>query len=116
MSEELKPCPFCGEIAEKYDLDVYSIQHKQNCWLVSTEYITNFCEQWITTTADADEWNHRPTEDKLRAEVEELKEYADNSHARGFRDGVKTERERLSDAVEENENLKRAIQEMEAEG
>ena len=63
LIRELKPCPFCGstDIVSNYGGLLYC----KNCWIESTKL----------------GWNTRPLEDKLEAEVAELKPYRDGHDA-----------------------------------
>ena len=64
MSEELRPCPFCNippaSKTSKIDGKEYYSCFNADCPNVS----------WLT----ADEWNTRPIEDALRAEIARLQE------------------------------------------
>lgn len=88
MSEELKPCPFCG--GSKVFV---------NC----TEYVK--CTCGASNGSDAD-WNTRPIEDALRAENEALqkaiavlKQTFDAVHAE--RDGMAEENRMLSERIKQ---------------
>lgn len=73
MSEELKPCPFCGALEPQKIMFCDDI--------IGWEYILQceFCSARITSHADMDDairkWNTRPSEEALKAEVEELAGY-----------------------------------------
>lgn len=57
---ELKQCPFCGsKDIQELEEDYWEILHKEDCWIVSTGYITDYCIQVITTLADGELWNKR---------------------------------------------------------
>lgn len=59
MSEQLKPCPFCGEPAALNESgDV--IHGRETDW--------SECPAGMTICLP-DEWNHRPIEDALQAEI-----------------------------------------------
>ena len=71
MSDELKPCPFCGEEPRVSDLLVYPNGEKypanvkcRRCGIVKANY--DSVEKAVTV------WNTRPGEDALRAEIERL--------------------------------------------
>jgi hypothetical protein len=71
MSEELKPCPFCGEpveIKSNYhtDSEGYFNRHE---WVECTGCFRDF---W-----SVNDWNTRPIEDALRAEVAQLRNLCD---------------------------------------
>lgn len=75
MSEELKPCPFCGctkinEYAESVDVgDEYA-----NIFNYIVECPDCQCSRGDSRTSDViKRWNTRPAEDALKAEVERLK-------------------------------------------
>jgi len=64
MSEELKPCPFCGKPADDRYNRLAKCSNKQ-C-------LMNY---WIEDDADfyiRDDWNTRPIEDDLRKRIAEL--------------------------------------------
>ena len=68
MSEELKPCPFCGGMPKVNDWTLKGITDKR-C----------FCdnEKWpvyLSKTIAIDGWNTRPIEDALNARIAELEE------------------------------------------
>ncbi len=71
MSEELKPCPFCGEIPF---VEWRNIRQETNTYLIcKTEGCTAQNIHW-----DNDEsWNTRPIEDELRAALVELHKNTD---------------------------------------
>ena len=77
MSEvKLKPCPFCGgtdlDVIRKSDFAL--TVHCRDC-LADGRISFPIC--WTETDELAVEaWNHRPAEDKLKAEVERLRERA----------------------------------------
>lgn len=59
MSEELKPCPFCGW---------YEIVLDENFMIGNKPvYVCTHCQSLSS------DWNTRPIEDKLEDEIEELK-------------------------------------------
>lgn len=69
MSEELKPCPFCGVTGDNLR---YDHLHKEGCirWLLDRASRTETkCPGELLRKA----WNTRPIEDALRAEIERLK-------------------------------------------
>ncbi|HPS41028.1 MAG TPA: hypothetical protein PK040_00390, partial [Anaerolineaceae bacterium] len=57
-ARKLKPCPFCGNNKEiKYVNDFYGL------WVF-------WCPSCHAQTASEDDWNTRPIEDELQAEIE----------------------------------------------
>ena len=60
MTEELKPCPFCGSLA---------VGTEQEVCCSDTQCPTSYHE--VLTLA---EWNHRPIEDALQARIDELEQ------------------------------------------
>lgn len=59
MSEELKPCPFCGVI------DKHLYNHKSNC------YLREFAKDMSSGNMD-ELYNNRPIEDKLQKQIDDL--------------------------------------------
>ena len=57
MSEELKPCPFCG-----------------GCKIVSEEELNVTLCNGCSAETDIFDWNNRPIEDALNARIAELEE------------------------------------------
>ena len=102
MSEQLKPCPFCGSKAE----------------LLNDGTVAE-CSQDFLDELTVEEWNTRPIEDKLRAKIESLIRRLGQEH--GFNDDLRAENERLVEQLDykpgdtvpiaklriENEQLKR---------
>ena len=79
--DELKPCPFCGNVP--YVVEHYSIgnHYPLNECDIKSPIITVGCERCGITSSYAPEfWNHRPAEEALKAEVEKLK--AENDELR----------------------------------
>ena len=66
MIEELKPCPFCGSRAELYVFR--QSEHTVRCRSCYAD-----CGAWQDHYRAVAVWNHRPAEDRLKAEVERLK-------------------------------------------
>jgi hypothetical protein len=62
MSEELKPCPFCGGNAHRWDLD-----HPDNVTCGGPLYLGH--EIYMTD----EQWNNRPLEDALQAQLDDYK-------------------------------------------
>lgn len=62
MSEELKPCPFCESEAE----------------LLKDSSVVE-CSQHFHDALSIEEWNTRPIEDKLRAELKESRDLHDKT-------------------------------------
>ncbi|MBO7330062.1 MAG: Lar family restriction alleviation protein [Lentisphaeria bacterium] len=67
MSEELKPCPFCGQ-----DVSIGPVDDCTHYWYVCCEDcdITRFI--FGSKQESIKIWNTRPAEDALKAEVERL--------------------------------------------
>lgn len=69
MTDELKPCPFCGcecelkEIQFAFDLKQYANHPYNDCILGSLRIVP------------VSIWNARPLEDTLQKSIDELKEY-----------------------------------------
>ena len=57
---ELKKCPFCNTGTEKDEFPFF--KHKPTCIMS----VSN-------STVSEEKWNNRPIEDKLKAEIEELR-------------------------------------------
>ena len=67
----LKPCPFCGCVAEDYDGDAV-FRHDPQCWIVMAG-ITNFGEVWICSEQERKEWNTRIPDPLLTEAFEALR-------------------------------------------
>ncbi|NIR30241.1 MAG: hypothetical protein GWN84_13210, partial [Gammaproteobacteria bacterium] len=67
MSEELRPCPFCGGPGEHREVD--EGDHRIVC-----EDCGAMCETMGDASGAARAWQGRPVEDELRVEVERLRE------------------------------------------
>lgn len=68
MSEELKPCPFCGNTPKVEITNPGSLIYQPRIYLS--------CPECGVDSMIPTNWNTRPAEDALKAEVERLK--ADN--------------------------------------
>ena len=77
MSEELRPCPFCGEMPKVNDWTVKGITDKR-CFCDNEK-----CPVYLSKTIAIDDWNTRPIEDELRAEIERLKVRIEELEAAG---------------------------------
>lgn len=66
MSEELKPCPFCGGEAKEQNIIIVG---RGLCKMVFCEN----CNIDFKTPTSIVQWNTRPAEDALKAENEELR-------------------------------------------
>ena len=67
MSEELKPCPFCGSEAEM-------LNYSENEWLVRCPACDGMVERWRETEAEAiEQWNRRANDclDRILGETPE---------------------------------------------
>jgi len=66
MSEELRPCPFCGgtKICTEKGINL------------------NYCDN-CSAESNVEHWNTRPIEDELRAEIERLKVRIEELEAAG---------------------------------
>ena len=72
MSEELKPCPFCRALEPQKIMfcdDLYG-------WIYRVQCVN--CKAMVESLADMEkaiqQWNTRPAEEALKAEVERLKD------------------------------------------
>lgn len=63
---KIKACPFCGAETtyEEKEKDYWAITHMEDCWIVQTGFITEYCVQEITNSAMAEAWNSRKGESK----------------------------------------------------
>jgi hypothetical protein len=68
MSEELKPCPFCGGMPKVNDWTLKGITDKR-CFCDNEK-----CPVYLSKTIAIDNWNTRPIEDALNARIAELEE------------------------------------------
>lgn len=69
MTDELKPCPFCGHA------DGLDHWEKTEDWEADLMWVScSHCDMTISSNTGfgADTWNTRPIEDALRAEIETL--------------------------------------------
>ena len=66
MSEELKPCPFCGGMPKVNDWTLKGITDKR-CFCDNEK-----CPVYLSKTIAIDGWNTRPIEDALNARIAEL--------------------------------------------
>lgn len=73
--DELKACPFCG--SSNTTLDYYEISCPQE---LGTIVVCNDCG---ASAKSIDDWNTRPIEDELRAEIERLKVRIEELEAAG---------------------------------
>ncbi len=104
---KLKPCPFCGEAVE--------INRKQ--WVDSEGYADDMiyvdCQNH-NMIIRPDDWNNRPAEDGLRAEIERLKGILSGdpnlTETKEQREEWRLSAVRYGDKVEaENERLREAL-------
>ena len=105
MSEELKPCPFCGEMPE---LEVDEIDLNGSATKDSFKYYCDNCDYFRGECDTVEEavkyWNKRAT-DRLEQENAEIKEQR-NTWSKLFH-GEKEENDRL---LQENAELREALQ------
>jgi len=66
MSEELRPCPFCGEMPKVNNWTLKGITDKR-CFCDNEN-----CPVYLSKTIAIDDWNTRPIEDALTARIAEL--------------------------------------------
>ena len=66
MSEELRPCPFCGEMPKVNDWSLHGIT-EQRCFCDNDK-----CPVYLSKTIAICDWNTRPIEDALTARIAEL--------------------------------------------
>ena len=76
MSEELKPCPFCGGMPKVNDWTLKGITDKR-CFCDNEK-----CPVYLSKTIAIDDWNTRPIEDALNARIAELEAESDQLTAR----------------------------------
>ena len=77
MSEELRPCPFCGGEAQVNTWTMHGITESR-CFCSNSD-----CPNSVRTVA-FEQWNTRPIEDELRARIAELE--ADNDQLTAHND------------------------------
>ena len=65
MSDELKPCPFCGGEAKLYPLE--AVESPDDLFCCSDDDCIG-----AEPPATREEWNHRPLEDALQKRIEDL--------------------------------------------
>lgn len=84
MSEELKPCPFCGKKASIQDCSYYG---SAPAWSAMCDNPTCFAytEAFKTKKEAIERWNNRPAEEALQKRIAELE----------------AERDRLREALKE---------------
>ena len=70
MSEELKPCPFCGNEASIKDVVVYPNCEKAPAYVGCKNHCAGGSGYDLQDTINR--WNNRPLEDALRARIAEL--------------------------------------------
>lgn len=71
MSEELKPCPFCGKKASIQDCSYYG---SAPAWSAMCDNPTCFAytEAFKTKKEAIERWNNRPAEEALQKRIAEL--------------------------------------------
>jgi len=90
-ARKLKPCPFCGNNKEiKYVNDFYGL------WVF-------WCPSCHAQTASEDDWNTRPIEDELQAEIE--KRTAELHYANTACMEMKRELDRLNVEIKTTDDL-----------
>ena len=95
MSDELKPCPFCG--SSNTTLDYYEISGPQE---LGTIVVCNDCGASAKSIVD---WNTRPIEDALRAQLE--KRTAELHYANTACMEMKNELDRLNAEIKTTDDL-----------
>ena len=97
MSEELKPCPFCGKPFEMLvNRDGSAIyKHDSDDCVMRRDDLTGWV--WYNPETLVSDLNARPVEDALRAELEAAK--AELQQAREAKDGAYRERDMLVAAL-----------------
>ena len=78
MSENLRPCPFCGDLAKYDQIGGYPFVHRIKC-------VNELCEVKPESTSSVlqiceNNWNIRPLEDCLKSRIDELR--AENERLR----------------------------------
>lgn len=91
MSEELRPCPFCGEMPKVHDWKLKGITDKR-CFCDNEN-----CPVYLSKTIAIDDWNTRPIEDALTARIAELE--AENAELK----------ERVARFKKKNKKLKASV-------
>jgi hypothetical protein len=80
MTDELKPCPFCGSFAIYTSVDGMAVIGNAGntethwCSCSRSQCMPDFC-------FTADQWNTRPLEDTLRAELAAANQRAESAEA-----------------------------------
>ena len=106
MTEELKPCPFCGGKEVK-------LFKEGSIWVV--ECLQCLAKVGATAEADAlDFWNYRPKEEQLGEQIREMKQKND-ALKREILEAREDNAENMEYHVAERERLKKEIVNLEAE-
>lgn len=58
MTEQLKPCPFCGETPEIYQIGLRKIEIKCKCGITRTQKVLRNTTEWLKNKM-IERWNTR---------------------------------------------------------
>ena len=111
MSEELKPCPFCGGMPKVNDWTLKGITDKR-CFCDNEK-----CPVYLSKTIAIDDWNTRPIEDALNARIAELEANIEilKDQQREARNILIDKNLQIDSLYEEGYKLQQRIAELEAE-
>jgi len=114
MSEELRPCPFCGESVE---LDYSELPNRKH-WFITCECCGMMYQSSISQRKYVKvDWNNRPIEDALNARIAELEAENDilKDHLREAKNILIDKNLQIDSLYEEGYKLQQRIAELEAE-